>query len=85
MTLPAPITLLFVFGTRPEAIKLAPLVLAARADAGFKVVVCVTAQHRDMLDSVLAFFRIVPDYDLDLMRPGQTLTAVTTALTRDSR
>ncbi len=78
MTMRAPITLLFVFGTRPEAIKLAPLVLAARADAGFKVVVCVTAQHRDMLDSVLAFFRIVPDYDLDLMRPGQTLTAITT-------
>jgi UDP-N-acetylglucosamine 2-epimerase (non-hydrolysing) len=74
----APITLLFVFGTRPEAIKLAPLVLAARVHAGFKVVVCVTAQHRDMLDSVLAFFGILPDFDLDLMTPGQTLTSVTT-------
>ena len=70
-------TLLFVFGTRPEAIKLAPLVLAARADGNFKVVVCVTAQHRDMLDSVLAFFGIAPDFDLNLMRPGQSLAGVT--------
>ena len=70
-------TLLFVFGTRPEAIKLAPLVLAARAERQFKVVVCVTAQHRDMLDSVLAFFAISPDYDLNLMKPGQSLTTVT--------
>lgn len=74
----APIRLLFVFGTRPEAIKLAPLVLAARAQPLFKVMVCVTAQHRDMLDSVLAFFHIQPDLDLDLMTPGQTLTSVTT-------
>lgn len=71
-------TLLFVFGTRPEAIKLAPLVLAARQDGGFKVAVCVTAQHREMLDSVLAFFAIVPDFDLNLMQPGQSLTGVTT-------
>ncbi|MES2317535.1 MAG: UDP-N-acetylglucosamine 2-epimerase (non-hydrolyzing) [Pseudomonadota bacterium] len=71
-------TLLFVFGTRPEAIKLAPLVLAARAHGGFTVRVCVTAQHREMLDSVLGFFRIQPDFDLDLMRPGQSLTGVTT-------
>ena len=71
-------TLLFVFGTRPEAIKLAPLVLAARVHAGFKVVVCVTAQHRDMLDSVLTFFGITPDFDLNLMTPGQTLTSITT-------
>jgi UDP-N-acetylglucosamine 2-epimerase (non-hydrolysing) len=73
-----PRTLLFVFGTRPEAIKLAPLVLAARAHGGFAVRVCVTAQHRDLLDSVLAFFGIVPDFDLNLMTPGQTLTGVTT-------
>ncbi len=72
--------LLFVFGTRPEAIKLAPLVLAARAHPEFQVAVCVTAQHRDMLDRVLAFFGIEPDYDLDLMQPGQTLTAVTTGV-----
>ncbi len=72
--------LLFVFGTRPEAIKLAPLVLAARAHGAFEVVVCVSAQHREMLDSVLAFFGIAPDFDLDLMKPGQTLTGVTTGV-----
>ena len=71
-------TLLFVFGTRPEAIKLAPLVLAARNHGGFTVRVCVTGQHRAMLDGVLAFFGIRPDVDLDLMTPGQTLTGVTT-------
>ena len=73
-------TLLFVFGTRPEAIKLAPVVLAARAHGGFEVAVCVTAQHRDMLDSVLGFFDIVPDFDLDLMRPDQTLAGITTGV-----
>jgi len=71
-------TLLFVFGTRPEAIKLAPLVLAARAHGGFGVRVCVTAQHRAMLDAVLQFFGIAPDFDLNLMTPGQSLTSVTT-------
>ena len=75
--MPSQPTLLFVFGTRPEAIKLAPLVLAARAGRQFNVAVCVTAQHRDMLDSVLAFFAIEPDYDLNLMQPGQSLTSVT--------
>lgn len=69
--------LLFVFGTRPEAIKLAPVVLAARAHGGFEVVVCVTGQHREMLDQVLAFFAIKPDFDLNLMKPGQTLTGIT--------
>ena len=78
--MPPPRTLLFVLGTRPEAIKLAPLVLAARADPGFKVAVCITAQHRQMLDGVLAFFGIVPDYDLNLMTPGQSLTGVTTGV-----
>jgi UDP-N-acetylglucosamine 2-epimerase (non-hydrolysing) len=73
-------TLLFVFGTRPEAIKLAPVVLAARAHGGFEVAVCVTAQHREMLDSVLDFFGIVPDFDLDLMRPDQTLAGITTGV-----
>lgn len=76
--MPAQRSLLFVVGTRPEAIKLAPLVLAARAHGGFAVRVCVTAQHREMLDSVLAFFDIRPDFDLNLMRPGQSLTGVTT-------
>lgn len=67
-------TVLVIFGTRPEAIKLAPLVLHFKAHMNrFRTVVCVTAQHRGMLDQVLDVFGIVPDYDLDLMLPGQTL------------
>jgi UDP-N-acetylglucosamine 2-epimerase (non-hydrolysing) len=62
-----------VFGTRPEAIKMAPLVTALRATPGICAEVVVTAQHRQMLDQVLALFGIVPDEDLDLMAPGQTL------------
>lgn len=73
----APIRVLSVFGTRPEAIKMAPLVRALSADARFEAEVCVTAQHRDMLDQALRLFEIVPGYDLDLMRPGQTLHALT--------
>lgn len=69
--------LLFIFGTRPEAIKLAPLVLEFRKHQQFDVKVCVTAQHRQMLDQVLAFFEITPDYDLDIMKPNQTLFDVT--------
>jgi UDP-N-acetylglucosamine 2-epimerase (non-hydrolysing) len=64
---------LFVFGTRPEAIKLAPVIRCLREDSRFEVRVAVTAQHREMLDQVLAAFSIHPDYDLNLMRPGQTL------------
>jgi UDP-N-acetylglucosamine 2-epimerase (non-hydrolysing) len=70
-------TVLFTFGTRPEAIKLAPLVHAVKATSGFECRVCVTGQHRSMLDQVLDFFGIVPDYDLDIMRPSQTLGGVT--------
>jgi UDP-N-acetylglucosamine 2-epimerase (non-hydrolysing) len=66
-----------VFGTRPEAIKLAPVVLALRADARFACDVCVTAQHRQMLDQVLEAFAIAPDADLDLMVPEQTLAGLT--------
>lgn len=67
-------TVLFILGTRPEAIKLAPLILHLQSrTTDFRTVVCVTAQHRGMLDQVLAIFRIQPDYDLDLMLPGQTL------------
>jgi len=69
--------ILLVFGTRPEAIKMAPLVLALKAKNIFDVKVCVTAQHRQMLDQVLRFFNIVPDYDLDLMRKNQTLNTLT--------
>lgn len=67
--------ILVVFGTRPEAIKMAPVVLRLRAD--FDVKVCVTAQHREMLDQVLDLFDIVPDYDFDIMLPGQDLFDVT--------
>lgn len=68
---------LIVFGTRPEAIKMAPLVHALAKDADFEAKVCVTAQHREMLDQVLHLFSIVPDYDLNIMRPGQGLTEIT--------
>ena len=68
---------LVVFGTRPEAIKLAPVVKALRRNGTFDVRVCVTAQHRQMLDQVLALFDITPDVDLDLMQPGQDLTDLT--------
>ncbi len=62
--------LLIVFGTRPEAIKMAPLVRKLSGEASLEVEVCVTAQHREMLDSVLQLFAIKPDYDLDLMSSG---------------
>lgn len=65
--------ILLVFGTRPEAIKMAPLVHELRKEPSFEVRVCVTAQHREMLDQVLEFFNITPDYDLNLMRKNQTL------------
>lgn len=68
---------LTVFGTRPEAIKMAPLVHALAKDPYFEAKVCVTAQHREMLDQVLNLFSIVPDYDLDIMQPGQGLTEIT--------
>lgn len=70
--------ILIVFGTRPEAIKMAPVVKAfLRSTNCFNIKVCVTAQHREMLDQVLAFFNIIPDYDLDLMRPNQNLYSLT--------
>jgi UDP-N-acetylglucosamine 2-epimerase (non-hydrolysing) len=72
--------ILLVFGTRPEAIKMAPLAKALQTDERFETKVCVTAQHREMLDQVLEVFSIIPDYDLDLMRPGQSLSAVTAAI-----
>jgi UDP-N-acetylglucosamine 2-epimerase (non-hydrolysing) len=68
---------LTVFGTRPEAIKMAPVVKALAAAEQIEARVCVTAQHREMLDQVLDLFRIVPDYDLNLMKPGQDLTDIT--------
>lgn len=67
-----------VFGTRPDTIKMAPVVSALAADPGIEAVVCVTAQHRQMLDDLLELFDIRPDYDLDIMTPDQTLTQITT-------
>lgn len=69
--------ILIVFGTRPEAIKMAPLVLCLRERTDFDVRVCVTGQHREMLDQVLRVFDLQPEYDLNLMRAGQTLSDVT--------
>ena len=70
--------ILIVFGTRPEAIKMAPLVKQLKIDNGeFIIKVCVTAQHREMLDQVLELFEIEPDYDLNLMKPGQDLYDIT--------
>jgi UDP-N-acetylglucosamine 2-epimerase (non-hydrolysing) len=66
-----------VFGTRPEAIKMAPLVHAFSKDNRFNLKVCVTAQHREMLDQVLELFKIKPDFDLNIMSQGQTLTDIT--------
>lgn len=68
---------LSVFGTRPEAIKMCPLALELAARPEFESLVCVTAQHREMLDSVLDTFGVTPDYDLDIMEPGQTLASIT--------
>ncbi|PKA42824.1 UDP-N-acetylglucosamine 2-epimerase (non-hydrolyzing) (plasmid) [Rhizobium sullae] len=73
-------TILAVLGTRPEAIKLAPLVKAAAADPSFDIRVCVTGQHRFMLDQVLDVFGIKPDYDLNLMKPAQSLAEVTSRI-----
>ncbi len=72
--------ILVVFGTRPEAIKLFPVIHALKADPRFECVVCVSAQHRQMLDQVLEIAGIVPDHDLDVMQPDQTLDALTANL-----
>ena len=74
---------LTVFGTRPEAIKMAPLVHALAGDDRFEVKCCVTAQHREMLDQVLELFEITPDYDLNLMKAGQTLNDVTARIIQE--
>lgn len=72
--------ILIVFGTRPEAIKMAPVVKAFKSDQRFETKVCVTAQHRDMLDQVLDLFAIVPEYDLDIMKQNQGLTGITCSI-----
>jgi len=79
MTIQKP-KLLFVFGTRPEAIKLCPLIRTLQQTDRYDTRVCVTAQHRQMLDQVLSTFGVVPDYDLDIMAPGQTLFGSTSRM-----
>src|SRR5690606_38849694 len=76
---------LIVFGTRPEAIKMAPLVKAFQNQVDFETKVCVTAQHREMLDQVLEFFDIHPDYDLNLMKPNQNLYTLTADIITELR
>ncbi|MHA3025201.1 non-hydrolyzing UDP-N-acetylglucosamine 2-epimerase [Chromohalobacter israelensis] len=75
-----PVNVMFVFGTRPEAIKMAPLVNQLRNDTRFNMRVCVTGQHREMLDQVLSLFSIVPDFDLDVMKEKQSLSSLTGAI-----
>ncbi len=72
------IRVMSIFGTRPEAIKMAPLVKELERREEIESIVCVTAQHREMLDQVLETFEIVPDYDLDIMKQGQSLSDITT-------
>ena len=76
---------LVVFGTRPEAIKMAPIVRELRERSGFDVKVCATAQHREMLDQMLAMFSIVPDFDLNLMTPEQQLADLTARVVQSMR
>ena len=71
------IKVMTIFGTRPEAIKMAPLVKELEGRKEIESVVCVTAQHREMLDQVLTVFDIKPDYDLNIMKQGQTLSEIT--------
>lgn len=80
MSAPHPAKILVVFGTRPEAIKLFPVVAALKADPRFDCKVCVSAQHRGMLDQVLEIAGIEPDHDLDVMKPDQSLDALTAVL-----
>lgn len=75
-----PIKVLSIFGTRPEAIKMLPVVKLMEQDEHFKSIVCITAQHRQMLDQVMSLFNISADYDLDVMAPNQSLTGLTTKI-----
>ena len=72
------IKVMSIFGTRPEAIKMAPLVKELESRNEIDSLVCVTAQHRQMLDQVLETFKVVPNYDLNIMKSGQTLSEITT-------
>src|SRR5690242_20152794 len=79
MNASTPIDVAVVYGTRPEAVKMAPVVRALENSPHFRPIVSVTGQHREMLDQVNALFGIVPKHDLDLCRPGQSLTDITNA------
>ena len=72
--------IMLVFGTRPEAIKMCPLVNELKKRKHLQTIVCVTGQHRQMLDQVLDTFNVVPDYDLSIMKQGQTLFDITTSI-----
>ena len=74
------LSILSIFGTRPEAIKMAPVIKALNSDSRFHSKVCITAQHREMLDQVLSLFEIIPDYDLDIMSKGQSLYKITSRI-----
>ena len=79
-------TILLVFGTRPEAIKIAPLVKKLQEyPEQFQTIVCVTGQHREMLDQVLRLFDITPDYDLNIMKPNQDLYDITSRILQIGR
>src|SRR5262249_19026087 len=75
--LPSMRKILVVVGTRPQAIKMAPLIKRLRAEKAFEVAVCSTGQQREMIHQVFRLFAIAPDFDLDLMQPGQTLSDLT--------
>jgi len=77
MSEPHKIKVMPIFGTRPEAIKMAPVIHSLSSDERFDVVIAVTAQHREMLDQFLRFFELRPQYDLNIMREGQTLADIT--------
>ena len=72
--------IMIVFGTRPEAIKMCPLINELKKRSSFQTVVCVTGQHREMLDQVLEVFRVIPDHDLLIMKEQQSLTDVTCSI-----
>lgn len=78
-----PLRVLSIFGTRPEAVKMAPVVRALKRNPAIESLVCVTAQHRQMLDQILTLFNIQPDYDLDLMQPNQSLANLTAGIFTD--
>ena len=77
--------IMLVFGTRPEAIKMCPLVNELKTRKSLKTIVCVTGQHRQMLDQVLNTFNVVPDYDLSIMKEGQSLFDITTRILENIR